>query len=276
MRVDYDLNPNYRLTGRYTHDNSFTEEPGGLFLGLAVPNVATTDTNVPGQVAAAVLRSASSARRSSTSCSSSSRATRFRDANPSGTNEPAVVARPDAARVCSRATTSASCRSSTVTGRCRQSAPTSCSTSSTATTRSPTTSPGSAARTAFKVGGLVTFEQKNENAANADAGQLRVRPPAAAARRSTISSPATPTALCGNACTYSEAQNDVTEHLRFNRYEFYAQDTLEAAQQRHGRLRRPLLALSADHRRQQRPDQLPAVALRRRERAEAAPTRRAR
>ncbi len=50
MRVDYDLNPNYRLTGRYTHDNSFTEEPGGLFLGLAVPNVATTDTNVPGQV----------------------------------------------------------------------------------------------------------------------------------------------------------------------------------------------------------------------------------
>ena len=57
MRVDYDLNANYRLTGRYSHDNSFTEEPGGLFLGLAVPNVATTDTNVPGQVAAAILRS---------------------------------------------------------------------------------------------------------------------------------------------------------------------------------------------------------------------------
>ena len=56
VRVDYDLNPNWRLTGRYTHDNSFTEEPGGLFLGLAVPNVATTDTNVPGQVASAMLR----------------------------------------------------------------------------------------------------------------------------------------------------------------------------------------------------------------------------
>ena len=24
--------PNWRLTGRYTHDNSFTEEPGGLFI----------------------------------------------------------------------------------------------------------------------------------------------------------------------------------------------------------------------------------------------------
>src|SRR5439155_19101960 len=56
-RVDYDVNANYRFTGRYSHDNSFTEEPGGLFLGLAVPNVATTDTNVPGQVAAAILRS---------------------------------------------------------------------------------------------------------------------------------------------------------------------------------------------------------------------------
>src|SRR5258707_13130523 len=33
-----------RLTGRYTHDNSFTEEPGGLFLTLLFPNVATTDT----------------------------------------------------------------------------------------------------------------------------------------------------------------------------------------------------------------------------------------
>src|SRR5262245_8859943 len=56
-RVDYDLNSNYRLTGRYSHDNSFTEEPGGLFLNFVVPNVSTTDTNVPGQVAAGILRS---------------------------------------------------------------------------------------------------------------------------------------------------------------------------------------------------------------------------
>ena len=55
-RVDYDFNPSWRLTGRYSHDNSFTREPTGLFLQIQVPNVATTDTNVPGQVAAAVLR----------------------------------------------------------------------------------------------------------------------------------------------------------------------------------------------------------------------------
>src|SRR5262249_36020126 len=51
VRVDYDVRSNLRITGRYSHDNSFTEEPGGLFLGIQVPNVATTDTNVPGQVA---------------------------------------------------------------------------------------------------------------------------------------------------------------------------------------------------------------------------------
>ena len=56
MRVDYDVNPSWRLTGRYTHDNSFTEEPGGLFLAAIHADVATTDTNVPGQVASAVLR----------------------------------------------------------------------------------------------------------------------------------------------------------------------------------------------------------------------------
>ena len=63
MRVDYDLQPDWRLTGRYTHDNSFTEEPGGLFIGLAVPNIATTDTNVPGQVAAVDPALDASARR---------------------------------------------------------------------------------------------------------------------------------------------------------------------------------------------------------------------
>ena len=56
-RVDFDLNSNYRLTGRYSHDNSFTEEPTGLFNAVPIPNLATTDTNVPGQVAAAILRS---------------------------------------------------------------------------------------------------------------------------------------------------------------------------------------------------------------------------
>ena len=37
IRVDYDLTPKWRLTGRYTHDLSETRELGGLFLGIADP-----------------------------------------------------------------------------------------------------------------------------------------------------------------------------------------------------------------------------------------------
>ena len=113
----------------------------------------------------------------------------------------------------------------------------------------------------------MTFEQKNENASNETQGNFTF---GAGGGRTAFYNFLSGNAdgLCGNACTYSEAQNDVTEHLRFNRYEMFAQDIVEAARQRHGRLRRPLLALSADHRRQQRADQLPAVGLRRRQRAE--------
>jgi hypothetical protein len=52
IRVDVDVSPTLKLTGRYTHDLSFSQEPGGLFFGTLVPNVGTTNTDSPGQVAA--------------------------------------------------------------------------------------------------------------------------------------------------------------------------------------------------------------------------------
>ncbi len=54
-RVDYYLNPKWRLMGRYTYDLSATTEPGGLFFGTAIPDVATTLTDVPGKVGVAQL-----------------------------------------------------------------------------------------------------------------------------------------------------------------------------------------------------------------------------
>src|SRR5262249_6303094 len=76
----------------------------------------------------------------------------------------------------------------------------------------------------FKMGGLVTFEQKNENAANQTQGSFGFGQGGGhTAFYNFLSGNAD--GSCGNACTYSEAQTDVTEHLRFNRYEFYAQDT---------------------------------------------------
>ncbi|MFN2447241.1 MAG: hypothetical protein ABR606_16865 [Vicinamibacterales bacterium] len=58
LRVDYDLNASWRLTGRYTHDLSETREVQGLFLAAAstVPGLGTTDTPIPGQVAAVSAR----------------------------------------------------------------------------------------------------------------------------------------------------------------------------------------------------------------------------
>jgi hypothetical protein len=61
LRIDHTITSNHRLTGRYTHDLSLTREQGGLFLGIAIPNIATTDTNVPGQILALSLTSSFSA-----------------------------------------------------------------------------------------------------------------------------------------------------------------------------------------------------------------------
>lgn len=48
VRFDHMLNPKHSFFVRYLHDTIPTIEPGGLFLGLALPGVATTSTNAPG------------------------------------------------------------------------------------------------------------------------------------------------------------------------------------------------------------------------------------
>jgi hypothetical protein len=50
IRTDWQINARWRLMGRYTHDLSQTTEPGGLFFGTLVPDVGTTLTDVPGHV----------------------------------------------------------------------------------------------------------------------------------------------------------------------------------------------------------------------------------
>lgn len=57
VRVDHSLSQNHRLMGRYTHDLSSTSELGGLFLNIALPDLATTNTNIPGQILAISLTS---------------------------------------------------------------------------------------------------------------------------------------------------------------------------------------------------------------------------
>lgn len=77
---------------------------------------------------------------------------------------------------------------------------------------------------AFKMGGLATFEQKNENAASRSQGGFSFA-------ATTGGATAFQDFLRGNrdgsctACSYTEAERDIDMQLRFNRFEFYAQDT---------------------------------------------------
>src|SRR5215471_9494490 len=226
VRVDYDLNPNYRLTGRYSHDNSFTEEPTGLFNSVPVPNVATTDTNVPGQVAAAILRSTHGGTKlnelqfqfSGNQISDTNQAADRNLRSSLGLNIPEVFPGNDLGVM----------PLVTVTGQLSLVGANQLYNivyKNYTITDSFTWQHGTHA---LKFGGLMTFEQKNENASNVTQGSFTF---AAGGGRTAFYNFLSGNAdgLCGNACTYSEAQNDVTEHLRFNRYEMYAQDSWKPA-----------------------------------------------
>jgi hypothetical protein len=221
-RVDYDINPNWRLTGRYTHDNSYTREPGGLFLGLLVPSVATTDTNVPGQVAAGQLRTVLGSR-SMNEFQFHFSGNRIGTINPDGTNNrrsqiglsiPEIY--PENAGGYMPLVT--------VTGQLSQiGANQLIAIEYKQFTLSDNVTSQRGAHS-LKAGGLATFEQKNENATNQTQGNFAF---GTGGGRTAFQNFLTGNAdgLCGTTCSYAEAEIDVTNHLRFNRYEFFAQDS---------------------------------------------------
>jgi hypothetical protein len=76
----------------------------------------------------------------------------------------------------------------------------------------------------YKFGLMAAFEQKNENAGNETQGRFTF---ATGGGRTAFQNFLTGNrdGLCGTACTYSESEIDITNQLRFNRYEMFAQDT---------------------------------------------------
>ena len=223
VRLDYDLNARWRLTGRYTHDLSETRELGGLFLGIAVPNVATTDTDVPGHIMSAGIKTIFgnnalnefSIQRSGNVITTS---------NPDGTkgtradygiNIPEVFSENNSGRIPTVAISGLSSIASNQLINIEY--------INTTVTDNYSWQRGNHA---FKAGGLATFEQKNENAANVTQGSFSF---VAGGGFSAFQN-----FLRGNrdlactACAYTEAERDVTNHLRFNRYEMYAQDSWRA------------------------------------------------
>jgi hypothetical protein len=220
LRMDYDVAHDWRLTGRYTHDLSQTIEPGGLFQGYLVPNVGTTNTNVPGNVGVITLRTSKSSWLNEVSYQFSGNT--ISDTTPGGTrgfrSDYALtntelfpgnagdyipsVAISGLSSIGSSQLYNIEYRDHTFTDNL-------------------TLQHGSHS---LKMGGLITLEQKNENAAGVTQGTYTFV-------GVTGGRTAFQNFLTGNrdaacpACAYSEDQIDITEHLRFNRYELYAQDT---------------------------------------------------
>lgn len=222
VRMDYELGQNQRLTGRYTRDNSFTEEPGGLFQGTQpIPNVWTTDTNVPGQVAAVQLRSVLGSR-SMNEVQFQFSSNTIGTVNPDGTTNKRSQLGLTISELFPEntggymPTLAVSGLSSVGASQLYH-----IEYRNYAVTDNFTTQRGAHS---IKVGGLATFEQKNENGANNTQGSFSFV--ATTGGRTAFQNFLTGNAdgLC-TACSYSEAEIDVTEHLRFNRYEMYAQDS---------------------------------------------------
>jgi hypothetical protein len=221
IRLDYDLTSTQRVWGRYTHDLSETRELGGLFFATPVPGVAGTDTRIPGQVAAFGVRSIIGGNRLNE--------LNYHFSSNNITTVPAEGVRNTKAEygLTTREVfpenvndlipiidiTGLSLLGANQLFRIQY--------LNHSVTDNFSWQKGNHA---FKFGGLATFEQKNENAASVSHGRW--------AFVATANGPsAFQSFLRGNAnglctsCSYVEAERDIDMQLRFNRFEFYAQDT---------------------------------------------------
>ncbi len=233
VRIDHTINGNNSIFGRYTHDLNETQEPGGLFNSVALPNVATTDTKVPGQLLAitfnSVLNSSVineisynfSQNHINTLLVGRGRLADYGLANGSGgigqafpeNNFGAIptIAIPAIAGFGSTQGYNIRYRNQTVRDNLTW----------------------TVGDHILKFGGELAYEGKNENASNNTQGtysfdQIQSR---GNALNGATSVPLTQTGvglgsfLLGRANSYSEDQFDITFKLKLGRREFYAQDT---------------------------------------------------
>jgi hypothetical protein len=221
VRVDYDLSGTQRIWGRYTHDLSETEELGGLFFGAAFPGVSGTQTRVPGQVGAIGLRSIiGNDKLNELNYHLSANSIRTRPAEGvRNTREQFGITIPEVFPENNSGMIPVIEIAGIATMGANQLIRIQYLNHSISDNFS-----WQRGNHAFKFGGLATFEQKNENAATRSQGGF-----------SFVATTGTATAfqsfMRGNrdrlctGCTYTEAERDIDMQLRFNRFEFYAQDT---------------------------------------------------
>ncbi len=218
VRVDHNINSTERLMGRYTRDLSQTRELGGLFFGATIPNIATTDTNIPGDVLAVSLTSTFSPTivNEATFTFSGNKITTALVGRYNGTDVtvPHTEIFPE--------NKSGIPPNINITGQ-------------------PTIGAGQLYNIKYrnwnpkdnltvlykahtiKFGGDVSFESKDENAASLTQGTYGFT--GALTRIGSSGGIGLADFLLGRAASYSEPERDVQQNLRFGRTEFYIQDT---------------------------------------------------
>ncbi|HEX5734561.1 MAG TPA: TonB-dependent receptor [Blastocatellia bacterium] len=222
LRIDHNFNSNHRLMGRYTHDLSLTREQGGLFFGVTVPGIATTNTDVPGTILAVSLTS-----------SFGTNVVNEVSFNMSGNDiTTELIGQWTRANV--------SIPNNELFPQNISDLP-----PTVVITGFPTLGAGQLFDISYrnfnpknnltwvkgahtmKFGADISWERKDENAANETQGRFTFS--GLQTRRTGVQSGiALADFLLGRASTYGEAERDVTNHLRFGRSEFYAQDTWKA------------------------------------------------
>jgi len=221
IRGDYEIDSRWKLVGRYTHDLSDTVEPGGLFTNTTVPNVSITHTAVPGQVAALELRGSwgqklnelkyqFSMNRINTSDDDRNVNTR----EELGVSIPELFPENNAGRLPSLAVTGLP-TITTIQEFNIEYFNHSIADNLTWQRKNH----------GYKMGFIFSFEQKNENANNNTQGSFSFGNTAGGRTAFQSFLTGNRDGLCGANCSYTEFQQDVTNHLRFNRYEMFVQDT---------------------------------------------------
>lgn len=228
IRIDHNFNNSNRLFGRYTHDLAETREAGGLFTGIVIPNIATTQTRIPGQTFVAsytALLSPTVINEATYNFSGN-----FIGSNVVGrgrrSDYPGSELIPEAfpennnnaipTLSISGISTIASLQGFNIQYKNQ-------------VVRDVLTA--TVGNHTLKFGGEVSFESKNENANNVSQGSFVFNGLTTRGSSTTgvalgaLSGNGLADYLLGRAASYSESEFDVTVNLRFGRREFFAQDT---------------------------------------------------
>ncbi len=221
LRLDFQIAPRWRFMARYTHDSSETTEAGGLFFNTPIPDLATTNTRVPGHVGVVQLTTTLSPRilnelalQFSGNAIKSTYGAEVRNTREQfGITVPELFPENREGLIPQVAITGLASLGSTQLFDNRY--------------RNYTVADSLSYQKgnhAWKGGVLVAFEQKDEISTSLTQGSFIF---AAGGGRTAFQNFLRGNAdgACGAACSYGEVEREIDSRLRFARYEIYLQDS---------------------------------------------------